>query len=67
MTVRTNDRPCRNVMVVRKVDIRSVIVLNGVVKRVENRPIDVTNVALVYIALPLIPSHFASRGETLTG
>ena len=43
-----DDRLCRNVMDVQKVDIRSVIVLKEDVKLVENQPIDVTNVALVY-------------------
>jgi hypothetical protein len=35
-------------MDVQKVDIRSAIVLKEDVKLVENQPIDVTNVALVY-------------------
>ena len=37
-------------------DIRSVIVLKEDVKLVENQPIDVTNVALVYPPLPPFPS-----------
>jgi hypothetical protein len=39
-------------MDVQKVDIRTVIVLKEDVKLVENQPIDVTNVVLVYPPLP---------------
>jgi len=42
-------------MDVQKVDIRSAIVLKEDVKLVENQPIDVTNVALVYPS-PSFPS-----------
>ena len=51
-----DDRLCRNVMDVQKVDIHSVIVLKEDVKLVENQPIDVTNVALVYPPPPPVSS-----------
>jgi hypothetical protein len=53
---RVDDRLCRNVMDVQKVDIRSVIVLKEDVKLVENQPIDVTNVVPVYTPLSPFPS-----------